>query len=637
MGETRFPVSTAAAPRAFRYRPELDGLRALAILPILLLHSGFTQIRGGFVGVDVFFVLSGYLITGILRRDLAQGSFSVARFYRHRIVRILPALLFVLAVTAAVGCMILLPNPLRDLGHSIAATSVFGSNIYFFLTADYFAAASDTQPLIHTWSLAVEEQFYLFYPLLIWALRARSERCLAMVVGAVAALSFAAGAVLAYTYPSAGFFLLPARIWELAAGALVALGVYPALASPRLRTLACLGALAVIVLSCFLVRAHWPFPVPFAVPVVVATATLIAYGEGGIAARLLRWAPLRGIGLISYSAYLWHRPIIAFYQVASDTVLTLAESVLLTGSSLALAWLTWLLIERPVSRRWREGQGLQLHAAALAVLGMTAGLGLVVAGQAATIRPLPPDLHRIAGYLGWDRTAEGRAQFSTDRCFVIPSGGPFDPACLRLSQVRPNVLLMGDSHAAHYSLALREALPGATVLQATAAGCKPVIDGKGLRRCRDVMARAFSLDSGRIDTVILSALWLDSDVPPLLDTVRWLRARGSRVVVLGPSVEYDADLPTVLVRSVRERRPDLPTRLRRTDRFETDRRLAPLVRSAGGIYFSAIDSECPAGACRLVAPGGAPAHFDHSHMTPEMARLIVDAVVERHLRKAVEK
>ena len=264
------------ARAALRYRPDIDGLRALAILPILLLHCGVTRLRGGFVGVDIFFVISGFLITAIMVRDIADDRFSVLRFYRHRIVRILPALLAMMTVTLALGCVLLLPNPLRDLGRSAAATSVFGSNVYFYLTSDYFAAASDAKPLVHTWSLAVEEQFYLLYPLLLWSLRSVSRQRLAWILGALALVSFGIGAGLAATRPVAGFYLLPGRVWELALGALVALGAVPRIAKPWMRDMLCGAAILVILACCVVVSGNWPFPVPFALPPAVAAAILIA-------------------------------------------------------------------------------------------------------------------------------------------------------------------------------------------------------------------------------------------------------------------------------------------------------------------------------------------------------------------------
>jgi len=616
------------------YRNDIDGLRAIAILPILLLHCGVSQLRGGFVGVDIFFVISGYLITAILVRDIAKDRFSLLRFYRHRIVRILPALVVMLGITLIAGSVLLLPNALRDLGRSAAATSLFGSNIYFYATSDYFAAASDSKPLIHTWSLAVEEQFYLLYPLLLLALRRLDKQQLARVIGAIAAGSFAAGAWFAASDPAAGFYLLPARIWELALGALVALGAAPAIAAARVRALLCWGALATIATSIVVIGSAWPFPVPFALPPALATAVLIAYGGAGATARILSLAPLRAIGLISYSAYLWHRPIIAFHQVNHGTQFAWTDTLLLIAASLGAATLSYLLVERPIRRRWRDGTSLRPHLLAASLIGGFVAAGLVIAAYAERIRALPAPLRTIAAYQGWDATAAGRRQFDTDRCFTLPTGRPFDPACLAYAPDRRNILLMGDSHAAHFAQALRDALPHAHILQATAAGCRPLIVGKGLRGCRAVMRQAFeAIDPARLDTVILSALWLDFEEQQLIDTITQLRQRGVRVLVLGPSVEYDNDLPLILVQAAQRGDPALPDRMRRADRFATDRRLAPRVRQAGASYVSLIDLECPDGRCRLTAPDGAPMHFDHSHMTPAAAYLVMDAVANAHLRR----
>ena len=613
------------------YRPDIDGLRALAILPILLLHCGVTRLRGGFVGVDIFFVISGFLITAIMVRDIAEDRFSILRFYRHRIVRILPALLVMMTVTLAIGCVLLLPNQLRDLGRSATATSMFASNVYFYLTSDYFAAASDAKPLVHTWSLAVEEQFYLLYPLLLWSLRGMSRRRLAWIIGALALVSFCIGGWLAIRHPSAGFFLLPARVWELSIGALVALGAVPVIARPWLRAALCLAAIAVIVACCVVVSGGWPFPVPFALPPAVAAAVLIAYGRDGPSARLLGAWPLRAIGLISYPAYLWHRPIIAFYQSRHGTTLLPGETVLLLVATLTAAWASYALIERPATRRWRSGSGLAPHMIAVASLAAMAVAGLAVAANADRIRPLPPRLALAASYMGWDMTPGGKRQFAADRCFALPTGAPFSPDCLRLSTTRPNVALLGDSHGAHFSQALHEALPGANIVQATAAGCRPLLHGKGLPGCRATMDLAFAtLDFARIDTVILSARWLNFEQPALLDTIRWLRARGTAVLVIGPSVEYDADLPVLLVRSAREHDPQLPDRYRLADRIALDRAMAAPVRAAGATYASAIDTECEAGACRVTTADGTPLHFDHSHFTPPGARSTLAAILARY-------
>lgn len=617
--------------RTLGYRPDIDGLRAVAILPILLLHCGLTRLRGGFVGVDVFFVISGYLITAITVRDMAAGRFSIARFYRHRIVRILPALLVMMVATLAAGCWLFLPNALRDLGWSAAATAGFVSNVYFWWTTDYFAAAADAKPLVHSWSLAVEEQFYLLYPLLLWACRGWPRERLAGAVAILALLSFAAGAWLAWRSPSAGFFLLPARVWELSLGALVALGRAPAIADARARTALCLGAVGVLGVSCVVVSSAWPFPVPFALPPAFAAAVLIAYGGEGPVARLLGAWPLRWIGLISYPAYLWHRPIIAFYQSRQGTTPTPAEVALLLGASLLTATLSYFVVERPAIRRWRGGTGLRLHAVAAALLVGMAGAGMLVAANADRIRPLPAPLDRAAAYQGWDTTAAGRRQFAADRCFTLPTGRPFDPGCLALSARRPNIVLMGDSHGAHFSESLHALLPHARIAQATAAGCRPLLHGSGLPGCRAVMRRAFAtIDWRRVDTAILSARWLAFEQDALLDTIRWLRAEGVHVLVIGPSVEYDLDLPMLVVRAAQEGDGALADRFRLRDRDRLDRALAAPVRAAGADYASAIAAECANGACSVTTRDGTPLHFDHSHFTPAGARAVLGAILRRY-------
>jgi peptidoglycan/LPS O-acetylase OafA/YrhL len=615
-----------AAPLA--HRADIDGLRAVAILPILLLHCGIAQLRGGFVGVDIFFVISGYLITGIIEREAASRSFTLIAFYRRRIVRILPALAVMMAIVLALGCAVMLPNPIRDMGRSAAATSLFVSNFYFWSTSDYFAAGSDAKPFIHTWSLAVEEQFYLFFPLILVALRRLPRRALVRIVAGAALASLACGAWLAIAAPSAGFFLLPARVFELMAGALVALGALPTIRSARARDLLCLAALALIGISCIVTSSGWPFPVPFAIPPVLGATVLLAYGETAVTARILSWTPARAIGLISYSLYLWHRPVIAFYQMQHGTTLKPLDTVLLMAASLGLAWLSYRFVEQPALRRWRNRSGLGVHLTGLAGLAGLATAGLAIAANADAIRPLPPAAMKVASYLGYDTTAAGRAQFDTDRCFTIPTGKPFDAAhCLALANDRPNVLLLGDSHAAQFSQALRARLARTNVLQATAAGCRPLLNGRGLARCRDVMNLAFhGIDLSRVSTVVLGGRWLDSETPQLLETIAYLRRYHARVIVIGPMVEYDLDMPELVVRAMVNHDRERLDRFRLRDRQQLDQRLEPLVQNAGGEYLSTQRLECPDNHCSTLDQDGAAPHFDHSHLSNGAAKHIIDSL-----------
>lgn len=621
-----------SAPAA--HRPDIDGLRAVAILPILLLHCGIAKLRGGFVGVDIFFVISGYLITGIIARETVSGCFTLTAFYRRRIVRILPALTVMMTIVLALGCATMLPNPIRDMGKSAAATSLFVSNFYFWSTSDYFAAGSDAKPFIHTWSLAVEEQFYLFFPLALMGLRGQSRRRLVMVVGSAALASLACGAWLAIQAPSAGFFLLPARVFELMAGALVALGALPEIRSDRIRDWLCGAALALIGVSCVITSSGWSFPVPFAIPPVVGAAVLLGYGETAVTARILSWAPARAIGLISYSLYLWHRPVIAFYQMRNGTTLAPRDTVLLIGISLVLAWLSYRVVERPALRRWRDRAGIGVHLTGFALLAGMAAAGLAIAANADAIRPLSPAAKKVASYLGYDTTAAGRAQFDTDRCFTIPTGKPFDAGhCLALADDRPNVLLLGDSHAAQFSQALRQRLSHANVLQATAAGCRPLLNGRGLARCRDVMNLAFhGIDLERIDTVVLAGRWLDAETLQLLETIAYLRRAHVRVIVIGPMVEYDLDMPELVVRAMLDHNWARLDHFRLRDRQELDRQLEPLISHAGAKYLSIERFECPTNHCDLLAGDGVPVHFDHSHLTNAAAKGTINGPVASYLR-----
>jgi peptidoglycan/LPS O-acetylase OafA/YrhL len=607
-------------PLPLPHRPEIDGLRAFAILPILLLHCGVSQLRGGFVGVDVFFVISGYLITAIVMREMDAGTFSLTAFYRRRIVRILPALLTMVVIVLALGCLLLFPVPLRDLANSAAATAAFGSNIYFYATSDYFSQASDMKPLVHTWSLAVEEQFYLLYPLLLLALRKLERRALVAVLMAIGAASLAAGVAFAFHDLTAGFYLLPARAWELVLGGLVALGAHPRIASPRLRGALCWLALGTIVASVVVTRPTWPFPVPFALPPAGATAILLAYAPQTRAATLLSWAPLRGIGLISYALYLWHRPIIAFTLAGRSWVTTPLDTAILLALSFVAAILSYALVERPALRRWRSGGGIAPHMAAAAALLALIAASLTIAVQAERIRSLPPEIARVVGYLGFDRTPRGVAQYRTGTCFALPYEKPHDPACLQPALDRPNVLLVGDSHAAQLSQALRQAIAPAHLVQATAAGCRPMLVTNGLASCRKLtLAVLRDMDLSHITGVVLAGRWFDIDVMPMEQTVQALRARGIRVVVVGPMVEYNGDMPDLLARAMQDRDLARMARLRTADRPVLDRAMHAAITRAGGTYLSYFPLECPGGHCQLFTPSGAPMHIDYSHLSPEGA------------------
>jgi peptidoglycan/LPS O-acetylase OafA/YrhL len=611
------------------HRNDIDGLRSIAVLPILLFHAGVSALPGGFLGVDIFFVISGYLITGILARDMAAERFSLWRFYQRRAVRIFPALFAMLAAVLVIGVVVLLPNELARLGTSAAASAAFVSNIFFWHTVDYFGGLAETKPLLHTWSLGVEEQFYLFFPVLLLAARRWLPRLVVPLLWVAVVGSFALGWVLAQSYPTGAFYLIPTRAWELAIGGLVALGAFPKLGAGA-RQAAAVAGLALIVASIVVIDASWSIPSPWSLPSCLGAALLIAYGEGALTARVLTLSPMRWVGAISYSLYLWHWPIITFWRLTHTMELAAVETVLLVGASIAAGAASYYLIEQPVLRRYRgdpRARGIALVGLAGVAATVLVSWGVARFGPEAI--PLDPAIRRVAAWDAYSGTPEQIAQFREGTCFASGENARFDyDACLKLSDSKRNVVLLGDSHAAQYWRPLATRFPDVNLLQATASSCVPTLDTEGDPRCTKLDSRVLGplVDTGRIDRVVLAGRWRDEHVAKLLATIRHLQAKGVKVTVLGPIVEYEGEFPALLARAMKTGRVGEMDRYRLRDPDAIDRRLAPLIRATGATYVSMRDAECPGGKCAVVAPDGAPLHFDYGHFTQSGAAWVTRVV-----------
>ena len=338
-----------------KYRAEIDGLRALAVIPVILFHAGFHLFSGGYVGVDVFFVISGYLITTILITDIDSGRFSITKFYERRARRILPALCLVVVVCVPFAWMWMLPNQLEEFARSVVAVSLFGSNILFWRESGYFAAAAEEKPLLHTWSLAVEEQYYLFFPIfLFFAWRFGKSRVFWMIV-LMSCASFILSEWAWRNAPSANFYLAPTRAWELLAGSIAAFIVRDH-GIQKNNTLAFAG-LGLILAAIFLFDETTPFPSAYALLPVFGTFLIVIYADQRtLAARILSWKPFVAIGLVSYSAYLWHQPLFAFAKIKFVTEVPTGVQLVLILLTGGLAWLSWRFVEQPfrgkqISRR----------------------------------------------------------------------------------------------------------------------------------------------------------------------------------------------------------------------------------------------------------------------------------------------
>lgn len=420
-------------------------MRAVAVLAVVASHAGMPGFSGGYVGVDIFFVISGYLITGILLEQHRQGTYSIADFYERRVRRILPALFAMLAVCLLLGWFLVPPPQYERLGASTAAATLFVSNIWFMSqTAGYFDVSAEYDLLLHTWSLAVEEQFYIVWPLLMAAIFRFGRGRLVLVLSLLSAASFAYAAILTSTNPKHAFFLVTSRAWELGAGALLAVVSIPSVKRQWVAELVSVAAAAILAAVIMIYDAETPFPGLAALPPVLAAAMLIGIGTGHstMVGRLLGSRIAVGIGLISYSLYLWHWPALVLARLhVGSLAIGPYYAALAVGGSLVLAWVSWRFIERPFrAARHRDDPGLRKRVFAIAAVGLaiTATSGMVVSraeGFWSRAGDMRDDYERAvnrsdAELRCWDLTPE-------KRCPIGASG-----------KESPTVLLWGDSHAA---------------------------------------------------------------------------------------------------------------------------------------------------------------------------------------------
>lgn len=376
------------------YRPEIDGLRAIAVIPVVMFHAGFSVFEGGFIGVDVFFVISGFLITSLIAEDLKRGRFTLAGFYERRIRRILPALYAVLAFCAVAAIGTLDPRIIDDVGASLLSVLAFVSNIYFWKVSGYFGDPTDLIPLLHTWSLSVEEQFYVVFPILLWVAWFLGRFKLVLLLGVLVVASLAAAEWGWRNDATANFFLTPFRVWELLIGALVALAPVErvrSVAGIRLSRAASLVSLLVLVAVFVLFDEDTPHPSLLTLLPVAATAGIILFCNGtGVAGAILANRFMVGIGLVSYSLYLWHQPIFVFARLCSPAPPSLLAFGLLGLLSLAIAYLSWRFIEQPFRNRARIGRR-QVFVLAGITSSVAAMIGtLFVTGNTVPLRVLDP-------------------------------------------------------------------------------------------------------------------------------------------------------------------------------------------------------------------------------------------------------
>ncbi len=617
---TTAPAITAGSARALpkpAYRPDIDGLRAVAVAGVIAFHYGFGPLGGGFTGVDIFFVISGTLITAILRQGWPDAAF-LAGFAERRVRRILPALLVVVAACCLASVLVLLPNDLQTVGLGLVNAVVFNANHYVAsLTTDYFAAgALASDPMLHTWSLAVEAQFYLVFAL-IWAAGRRQPARRGLAIALLATLSFAGSVAAVVHRPEAAFYLMPARFWEFMVGAVLTLP-RSRLEGPRLASAAAVAGLALIGTGFLAYTPQTPFPGAAALLPCLGAALTI---RGGLTpnrvSRLLGARPLVRVGGLSYTLYLWHWPVLVFASYGWPTPLPWLERAGLLVLTILLSALTTRFIERPLIARRRLAQPRRLLLACAGSTLAVAAAGLVVnlAGQnRISLGTLPPAVQRYA---------DGRLDTVALHC---PVGAGADPGCrFGAPAVEPTVALWGNSFARQWMPALEAAARrrGAAGTALLIVRCPPFLDMAfpTLRGCeafnRDALA--FLDAHPALRTVVLGGNWNEwaADLPALRHTIAVLQGRGRRVALIlsPPAVPYL--VPRTLALAALRHRPPPPLVAEAEARAARARETALIESLQTGRPITVVDpfeAFCDGRTCAVEADGH-PFYYDDRHVT----------------------
>jgi peptidoglycan/LPS O-acetylase OafA/YrhL len=627
------------------YRREIDGLRAVAVVPVILFHAGVHAFSGGFVGVDVFFVISGFLITSLIASEIQTGRFTIVQFYERRARRILPALFLVMLVCLPLAWQWLLPNDMRRFSESLIAVSTFSSNILFYLSTGYFG--SEVKPLLHTWSLAIEEQYYVLFPLILMAAWKFGRRSVIALLAVVAVASLATAQWYAFRNPTFDFLMLPTRFWELLVGALVALASPSEDTSSHGHLLRQLGAslgVALILIAIFAFDETTPFPSFYALVPTLGTALIIASGSARqtLVGKLLASKWLVGIGLISYSAYLWHQPMLAFarHRVAGEP----SEALMLTlgFGALVPAYFSWRYIEAPFRDRKRFARKqIFLYAGAGSALFILVGLlGVVTEGFRSRMPPAVLAIDISRQHEQWLNAAGCNLH---GEHLVLAE-------CIRGEQsAQPKVALLGDSHAESltYELAAAFNSHGASFASLVRAHCalnfheQPAVSDEG-RQCQAYQREILNLTS-KFDTfIVFTRRDLPGEAPAAYmrafeentQSIEDLLAMGKQVILVYPIPVYTTRIAEYMEKNILFYGGKLPMLAVDSRQFEARTKF----------YYDGYDAIGPSPNLKRIysnellchrveknncvtAIDGMPLYWDESHLSNAGARLIVQEVM----------
>jgi peptidoglycan/LPS O-acetylase OafA/YrhL len=629
-----FTDGPMVSPPPIRYRPDIDGLRAIAVMLVVNYHAFPQALPGGFIGVDIFFVISGFLITGIIARELERQRFSLMVFYLRRIRRIFPALIVVLGAALVLGWLWMLPAAYAQLSSDAVASAAFFSNVALWLQSGYFDIESGKKPLLHLWSLGIEEQFYLFWPLLLM-LAARLRLNLLALAAVIAAASFMLNVALIGSNPVATFYLPFTRAWELLAGAALVRGWDQISQTSRASNLRAGAGLLLIAAAAGMLDSTSGFPGWWAALPVAGSALVLSAPEARVCRILLASPPLVWTGLISYPLYLWHWPLLVFFGIIKFGSLTLLERELILGLSALLAWLTYWLVESPF--RFGRPSRLKIAGPCAAMVLISAAGGVVVAGRGFDSR-LPPEIREMADV----RTDSSK--WRVHECLLdLSHEMTFADGCVDRDR-RPLVFVWGDSTAAALLPGLRKAQQTRNfgIAQFTSSSCVPVLntDVAGTPNCRAINDRILSLAREiRPDIVLLHSTW-DRYLDGVADTVAALKNQtDARIIVLGSVPLWKRGLPNEVMRYFMLHHRLIPERSGGAEADRSGLILRKELAGSGAEFISVWDALCNADGC-LTRTGDTAKDItasDQVHLTEKGSVFLVQSIIDEVLRGAAPR
>ena len=611
------------------YRPDIDGLRAIAVMLVVAFHAFPEAIPGGFIGVDIFFVISGFLITGIVVRELDQQRFSLAAFYSRRIKRIFPALIAVLFVTLVLGWLWMLPAAYAELSADVFASAAFFSNIALLLHSGYFDIESGKKPLLHLWSLGIEEQFYLFWPLILM-LGTRMRLGILAVASAIGIASFVLNVALIGSDPVATFYLPFTRAWELLVGAALACGWNRIDQSDAASNLRAAIGLVLIGVATGVLDPHRAFPGWWAIlPVAGAGLLLSAPAAWGCRHLLVSPAMVR-IGLISYPLYLWHWPLLVFFAIIKFAPLTLVERGLVVGLSFALAWLTYRFIETPF--RFGRASALRMFSLGSAMVLIAVAGGVIVWARGFDFR-LPPEIRDMAA------VPTQSNKWRVHECLLdLSHEMSFADTCVDRGR-RPLIMVWGDSTAGALMPGLRKAQETSDfgIAQFTSSSCVPALntDVAGVPNCRAINDKILSIARDlQPDIVLLHSTW-DRYLDGVAETVTALKQQThARVIVLGSVPWWKRGLPNEVLRYFMLHHRLIPERSSRAAADGSAAALRDRLVPLGAEFISVWDVMCNADGCltRIGDTAGDLSASDQVHLTEKGSVFLIQSIIDEVLR-----